>query len=72
MFSKIIIASLIGTGAIGTSTVTTAAPTGIEIAAGTVRIESGNGKIVSAHLGQHSPFALTVNLQDGRKLTIKF
>ena len=72
MFSKIIIASLIGTGAIGTGAANGINPAGIELAAGTVRIESGNGKVVSARLDQHSPFALTIKLKDDRRFTIKF
>lgn len=72
MFSKIILVSIFGTGLVGGGAATGIAPTGLELAAGPVRIESGNGKIVSAKLTSHSPFALTINLKGDQRLHIKF
>lgn len=76
MFSKAIIIGLCSTGVISTTAITGAAtnmvPVSIEMAAGPVRIESGNGKIFSAHLEQTSKTALVIELKDDRRLRINF
>ncbi len=82
MFTKLILigvatTGIMGTGALGTGALGTGAasgitPTGIEFAAGPIRIEAGNGKFISAHMAQHTSLTLTVNLQGDRKLQIKF
>ena len=72
MFSKVILAGIFGTSLVGGGAVSGIAPTGLELAAGPVRIESGNGKIVSAKLTSHSPFALTIKLKGDQRLHIKF
>ena len=76
MFTKIILISVLGTGAVGgavgTGTATGYTPSGIEFAAGPVRIEAGNGKNFSAHMAAHSPLTLTINLKDERQLQVKF
>ncbi|PHS38654.1 MAG: hypothetical protein COA91_07765 [Robiginitomaculum sp.] len=82
MFSKLILISIIGTGALGTgalgtgmidtNTTSRIAPSGFEFAAGPVRIESGNGKFLQAHMAEHSPLSLTIKLQNGGQLRVKF
>lgn len=72
MFTKLILISALGTGALGTGAASGITPTGLEFAAGPVRIETGNGKLVSAHMAEHTPLTLTVNLEGDRKLQIKF
>lgn len=72
MFSKILLISVFGTSLVGTSAVGGFAPTGMELACGAVRIESGNGQGLSAHLDSHSSFALTINLKGERTLKLKF
>ena len=76
MFTKIILISVLGTGAlggvVGTGTVTSYTPSGVEFAAGPVRIEAGNGKTFSAHMAAHSPLTLTIKLKDKRQLHVKF
>ena len=72
MFTKLLLISVLGTGALGTGAVTGYTPSGIEFAAGPVRVEAGNGKVFSAHMAAHTPFTLTVKLQDDRKLQVKF
>ncbi len=70
MFIKIIMAGVLTTGVIGTTTVSGAAPTGIEFAAGPMRVEIGNGKAF-AHMADHAPMALTIKLRGGGQLHIK-
>ena len=72
MFTKLLLIGAVGTGALGTGAATGITPTGMEFAAGPVRIEAGNGKFVSAHMAEHIPLTLTVNLQGERRLHIKF
>ncbi|MCF6274223.1 MAG: hypothetical protein L3J05_00470 [Robiginitomaculum sp.] len=77
MFTKLFLISAISTGALGTGvatgiTPTGVAPTGIEFAAGPIRIKTGNGKFITAHMAEHTPLTLTVNLQGERRLLIKF
>jgi len=72
MFSKIVLIGALSTGVIGGGAVTGITPTGLELAAGPVRIESGNGKIISAKLTSHAPFTLTINLKGDQRLHIKF
>ena len=72
MFSKVILVGLFSTSVVGGGAVTGIAPTGLELAAGPVRIESGNGKIISARLTDKSAVALTINLKDDRRIHIKF
>ncbi|MBL4870786.1 MAG: hypothetical protein JKX72_07520 [Robiginitomaculum sp.] len=72
MLSKIILISLFGTGVIGTSAASGITPTGMELACGALRIESGNGKGLRAHLDSHAGPALTINLNDGRTLVLTF
>ena len=77
MFTKLFLigalgTGILGTGALGTGAATGISPTGMEFAAGPVRIEAGNGKFVSAHMAEHTPLTLTVNLQGERRLHIKF
>lgn len=77
MFTKLLIIGAVGTSAIGTGAVTGVTPTGMEFAAGPIRIEVGrveaeNGKFFSAHMAEHTPLTFTVNLQGERKLHIKF
>lgn len=72
MISKAIIIGLFSTGLIGTGAISSVVPISIELAAGPVRIESGNGKVLSAYLDTHSPPALTIALKGDRSLKIKF
>ncbi len=72
MFSKMILVSIFGTSLVGTGAVGGFAPTGMELACGAVRIESGNGKGISAHLDSHSSFAITIGLSGERSLKLKF
>ena len=72
MLTKLLIASALGTSAVGTGVATGMTPTGIELAAGPMRIETGNGHVVSARLAEHMPFSLTINLQGDTKLCVKF
>ncbi len=72
MFTKIFLISAISTGALGTGVATGITPTGIEFAAGPIRVEAGNGKFIKAHMAEHTPLTLTVNLQGERRLLIKF
>ncbi len=72
MFTKLFLIGVLGTGALGTGAANGITPTGLEFAAGPVRIETGNGKFVSAHMAKHTPLTLTVNLEGDRKLQIKF
>ena len=77
MFSKLFLIAAIGTGAVGTGAIGTGAvagiaPTGVEFAAGPVRIEAGNGKFITAQLAEHTSLRLTLVLKDDRQLQIKF
>jgi len=72
VFTKLLLIGALGTGAVGTGAATGYAPSSIEFAAGPVRVEAGNGKILSAHMAAHTPFTLTVKLQSDRKLQVKF
>ena len=71
MFSKLILAGLLGTGLIGTSAVTGASPKSIEFAAGPIRLESGNGALIKANMAQHAPLGLTIKLKNNRQLQIR-
>ena len=76
MFTKLFLIAAVGTGALGTGAATGAVsgiiPTGIEFAAGPVRVEAGNGNFLSAHMAEHTSLRLTINLQDDRRLQVKF
>lgn len=72
MFTKLLLISAISTGALGTGIATGITPTGMEFAAGPVRIVTGNGKFISTHMAEHTPLTITVNLQGERRLHIKF
>ena len=73
MFTKIIIAGIIGTtGLVGTGSTNNIAPTGMELTAGPLHIESGNGKGFTANFDQPAPVSFTVHLPDNKKLQIKF
>lgn len=72
MRSKITINTLVGTGLVGTGAMIAAALQGVELAAGPVRFESGNGKIVDARLAAHAPLSLTIQLSDARRINITF
>jgi len=71
MFSKIIITAMLGTGLISASAFTGLTPTKLELAAGPVRIEAGNGKMIGARLDAQSPFTLTIALKNDRHIQIK-
>ncbi|PHR93548.1 MAG: hypothetical protein COA69_02600 [Robiginitomaculum sp.] len=72
MISKAIIIGLFSTGLVGTGAASAMSPIGIELMAGPVRIETGNGKMLSAHLDVHSQPALVIALKGERSLKIKF
>ncbi|MBL4853446.1 MAG: hypothetical protein JKY25_04320 [Robiginitomaculum sp.] len=77
MLSKLILISAIGTGAVGTGVVGSGsasgiAPTGFEFAAGPVRLESGSGKFLQAHMADHAPMSLKVKLRSGGQIQVKF
>ena len=77
MLSKLLLISVLGTGALGTGVVGAGSangimPAGMEFAAGPIRIKSGDGKFIEAHMADHSPLSLTVKLQSGRQVQIKF
>ena len=72
MFTKLFLIAAVGTGALGTGATTGITPTGLEFAAGPVRVEAGNGNFISAHMAEHTSLMLTINLQDDRKLQLKF
>lgn len=72
MFSKIVLVSIFGTSLIGTGAAGGFTPTGMELACGAVRIETGFGQGVHARLDNHSNFALTINLNGERSLKLKF
>ncbi|PHR60210.1 MAG: hypothetical protein COA43_07890 [Robiginitomaculum sp.] len=71
MIGKAIIISVMGTGLLGTGA-SVGTPTGIEIAAGPLHIESGNGKIFNARFDNGSGISLTITLKDERNLILKF
>ncbi|PHS76501.1 MAG: hypothetical protein COB56_06600 [Robiginitomaculum sp.] len=72
MFTKLFLIAAVGTGALGTGAATGFTPTGVEFAAGPVRVEAGNGNFLTAHMAEHTSLTLTINLQDDRKLQLKF
>ncbi len=72
MFTKLFLIAAVGTGALGTGAATGFAPTSVEFAAGPVRVEAGNGNFISAHMAEHTSLTLIINLQDERKLQLKF
>jgi len=72
VFTKLFLIAAVGTGALGTGAATGITPTGLEFAAGPVRVEAGNGNFISAHMAEHTSLMLTINLQDDRKLQLKF
>ena len=72
MLSKLVLVGLFGTSLVGGGAATGIAPTGVELAAGPVRIESGNGKIIAARLTGESAAALTISLKGDQRLHIKF
>lgn len=72
MFTKLFLIAAVGTGALGTGAATGFIPTGVEFAAGPVRVEAGNGNFLTAHMAEHTSLTLTINLQDDRKLQLKF
>ncbi len=81
MLSKLLLISAIGTGALGTGAIGTGmvdtndangiTPSGFEFAAGPVRLKSGNGKLLDAHMAGHSPLSLTIKLRNGGELRVK-
>lgn len=71
MIGKTVLLTLMGTGIIGTGA-SVSAPVGVELAAGPVRIESGNGHIFHAKIEKSTSLALTISLKDDRNLIIKF
>ena len=82
MFTKIFLIGALGTGILGTGAVGTGVvgtnningitPASIELAAGPVRISSGNGTFFNVQMASHTPLTLTVNLRSERRLQIKF
>jgi len=72
VFTKLFLIAAVGTGALGTGAATGITPTGVEFAAGPVRVEAGNGNFIAAHMAEHTSLTLTINLQDERKLQLKF
>ena len=72
MLSKLILVGLFGTSVVGGGAATGITPTGVELAAGQVRIESGNGKIFNARLTAESSVALTINLKNDQSIHFKF
>jgi hypothetical protein len=61
-----------GSSVIGGGVATGMAPTGVEFAAGSLRIEGGSGHGLDVHLAEHSAIKLTIKLNDDRNLLIKF
>ncbi len=72
MFMKFLLICAISTGALGTSVAAGITPTGIEFAAGPIRVEAGNGNLFTAHMAGHTPLTLTINLHDQHQVLIKF
>ena len=72
MFTKIILTTMVGTGLIGGSAAAGFVPTKVELAAGPVRIEAGDGQLFGARFDDHSPLSLTIALANERRLQIKF
>lgn len=77
MFTKLFLIAVIttgimGTGALGTGAATGFTPTGVEFAAGPIRVEAGNGNFIAAHMAEHTSLTLTISLQDERQLQVKF
>jgi len=77
MLSKLILISAIGTGALGTGVVGSGsaggiAPSGFEFTAGPVRLESGDGQFLHAHMADHAPMSLTIKLRSGGQVQVKF
>jgi hypothetical protein len=71
MLSKILILTFFGSSVIGGGVATGIAPTGIELAAGSLRIAGGSGQGFDVHLDAHSPIKITIKLKDDRNLLIK-
>lgn len=71
MLSKIVLVGLFGTSLVGGGAATGITPTGVELAAGPIRIESGNGKIVSARFADQSAMSFTINLTGEQHIQIK-
>jgi hypothetical protein len=72
VFTKLFFIAAVGTGALGTGAATGITPTGVEFAAGPVRVEAGNGNFLTAHMAEHTSLTLTIILQDDRQLQVKF
>ncbi|MEE9273253.1 MAG: hypothetical protein V3U57_08315 [Robiginitomaculum sp.] len=70
MFSKLIIAGLIGTGLVGTGSAS--GLIGLKINAGPVLIESGNGNGIRARIVEPKPVSLTLHMGEDKELQIKF
>ena len=72
MLSKLIIAGLIGTGFIGAGSASTIMPSGLDFAAGPLRIMSGNGKGFVAKFDKPAPVMLTFYLKNQQRVNIRF
>ncbi len=72
MFTKITIGVLATSGIISTTALTGMTPTHIELAAGPVRIETGEGHIAHVYLAKHSPFNLSIQLKNDRIIKVQF
>ena len=77
MFSKLLITSVLGTTLIGGGAATglapdTALPSALEFAAGPLRVETGGGQAIQAHMASHSRLTLTMKLGAHTRLQIKF
>lgn len=81
MLSKLVIMGAMSTGLIGTTLpplniaeqpmVKTVIPTGFELSAGPLRLESGHGSFFNAHLDAHSRFTIRIELSDNRSVLLK-
>lgn len=71
MLTKTIISALIATGFIGAFSISVPLPLGIDVTAGPIKLEAGNGKIIKASLAQHSPFVISIIRGKDKVLSIK-
>ncbi len=71
MISKLILTGLVSTGVIGGAAAGGMVPTSLEIAAGPVRIESGEGNPLQARMANQSRSGLIISLKNGRRIIIR-
>jgi len=82
MLSKLILISALGTGALGTGVVGSGVvgsgsangitPSGFAYFKRSESLEGGGDKFLQAHIADHSPMSLKINLRSGGQVHVKF